>query len=291
MSDSEKYLPGFEFVPRDNEIILEYLMKKINNEALRCSRIYTVQFYASTPDDLSQRFRASRDQWFFFTLRVVDRAVAGGGYWEPITSETHIMHNDERIGSRITLAYFAGKPQESTETDWLMQEFRVMNSSTTQQNSMRLDEWVVCKVCKRSGNAGRRMMADVDGEDYYTDMEFDSASTTQSNLTGVDSASTFEITDFDPSTSSGSTNLEQNTVGNDNKASKAAKNQHVESSHLISTARSLPSYHQQVPSFASESHYGTEDYHSQLQVQQGHDQLDVEVEYASSSSSSCDPSP
>ncbi|KAL1566171.1 NAC domain-containing protein 72-like [Salvia divinorum] len=97
-----------EFNPTDEEIILEYLTKKIDNEAFHTDMIDTVDFFAFTPDYFSETYRASGDGvWYYFTRRrrkhrhghVVDR-TAGGGYWNAYGPNKHIMHNGREIGMR-----------------------------------------------------------------------------------------------------------------------------------------------------------------------------------------------
>ncbi|XP_042041464.1 NAC domain-containing protein 2-like [Salvia splendens] len=77
-----------EFNPTDAEIIREYLMKKINNEAFHTDMISPVHFYAFTPDYLSD-----------------------------------IMHSRKVIGSCRQFVYFTGKRRDSVRTDWMMREF------------------------------------------------------------------------------------------------------------------------------------------------------------------------
>ncbi|XP_042040327.1 NAC domain-containing protein 72-like [Salvia splendens] len=148
--------PVREFKPADEEIILEYLMRKINNEAFHTDMINTVQFYASTPDNISQMHRASGDRvWYYFTQRrrkhrrghQVDR-TAGDGYWKVIGALKRITHNGERIGLRRLFVYSTGTYRDSVQTDWLMQEF------TVPENRARMGDWVGCKMYKTTRQGG-----------------------------------------------------------------------------------------------------------------------------------------
>ncbi|XP_047972039.1 NAC domain-containing protein JA2L-like [Salvia hispanica] len=145
-----------EFKPADEEIIREYLMRKINDEAFHTDIINTVQFYASDPDNLSQRHSAGGDRvWFYFTKRnrryshadVADRR-AGDGYSKVIGALKRITPNGERIGSRRLFVYFTGKSPDSVQTDWLMQEFAAT------ENHARMGDWVVCKMYKTTRKGG-----------------------------------------------------------------------------------------------------------------------------------------
>ncbi|KAH6756701.1 hypothetical protein C2S53_001103 [Perilla frutescens var. hirtella] len=164
LSDEEylKRLPvGYRFRPTKQELIFEYLMKKINNEVLPRSMIHTVKLYAFTPDQLAEMFKPSGEQeWYFFTPRDKKykngrrpNRTAGGGHWKATGAEKHIIqHNGEIIGLCQMLTYNKSL-EKNSKTDWLMHEYKVRNSYTIQVNTMRLDDWVLCKVYKKTSSS------------------------------------------------------------------------------------------------------------------------------------------
>ncbi|KAI3446655.1 hypothetical protein Pfo_003320 [Paulownia fortunei] len=163
LSDDEYFKnipPGYRFQPSDKELIFDYLIKKINNEELPRNRIYMVKLYEFNPENLAARFKASgNNEWYFFTPR--DKKYKGGsrpnraagdGYWKATGADIIIKHNGKEVGYRKSLVYYKGKHPGGTKTNWIMQEFRVKNPPApvqTTENSMRLDDWVLCKLYKK----------------------------------------------------------------------------------------------------------------------------------------------
>ncbi|KAI3472443.1 hypothetical protein Pfo_029563 [Paulownia fortunei] len=167
LSDDEYFKnipPGYQFRPNDTELIVDYLIKKINNEELPRNRIYMVKLYEFNPENLAERFKAGgKNEWYFFTPR--DKKYRGGsrpnraagdGYWKANGGDKPIKHNGEEVGCRKSWVYYQGKPPNGAKTNWIMQEFRVKNPPApvqTTENSMRLDDWVLCKLYKKISNS------------------------------------------------------------------------------------------------------------------------------------------
>ncbi|PIN03411.1 hypothetical protein CDL12_24065 [Handroanthus impetiginosus] len=198
-SDEEYFnsiAPGFRFRPTDKELIVEYLMPRINNQELPRNLINIVKLYDFSPDDLaaSGRYKSTdKNEWYFFTPRNKkykggsrpDRS-AGDGYWKATETLRNIVHNGELIGYRNTLVYHSGKPRKGIKTDWIMHEFIVKNPPApvqTTENSMRvfgflryshvgkfikvfsfkrkivkLDDWVLCRLHKKAITSNNRNM-------------------------------------------------------------------------------------------------------------------------------------
>ncbi|KAJ4840306.1 hypothetical protein Tsubulata_022052 [Turnera subulata] len=171
--------PGYRFCPFDDELIEHYLKKKVNNEALPKNRIVDVELYKSNPDKLAEEFRdCGENEWYFFTPR--DRKykngtrpnrAAGNGYWKATGADKNILGKGGIVvGARKTLVFYIGKAPKGDKTDWIMHEFRVkddripINQRTDivrraiNQNpdNMRLDDWVLCKIYKKSDRPSTR---------------------------------------------------------------------------------------------------------------------------------------
>ncbi|CAA2994957.1 NAC domain-containing 67-like [Olea europaea subsp. europaea] len=162
--------PGFRFVPRDVELIDDYLIKKIRNEQLPRNEIGVLNLYEFNPEQLAKDYKpAGPNEWYFFTPRNrkykngqrPDRA-AGKGYWKATGADKQIKRNGETIGYQKALVFYDEKPK-GVKTSWIMHEYRVNNLPPRQRNGpddMKLDDWVLCKVYNKKGksnyNTGKR---------------------------------------------------------------------------------------------------------------------------------------
>ncbi|XP_042478747.1 protein ATAF2-like [Macadamia integrifolia] len=154
--------PGFRFCPNDEELINYYLQKKIKNLPLPLNRIRDVELYKHNPDYLAGTLLYEENQWYFFTPR--DRKykngarpnrAAGIGYWKATGADKKIESNDQVVGFRKALVFYVGKAPNGDKSDWIMHEFRVIESESTPSrnfrgsDNMKLDDWVLCKMYKK----------------------------------------------------------------------------------------------------------------------------------------------
>ncbi|KAL3850129.1 hypothetical protein ACJIZ3_012011 [Penstemon smallii] len=166
--------PGYRFKPRDDELILDYLKKKISNEPIPYSNIniHEENIYNYNPDHLSLTFCGEKE-WYFFTPR--DRKyqngkrpnrAAGTGFWKATGGDIEVLHHDEVVGFKKSLVFYDGKPPNGVKSNWIMHEFTVNIDSNTKRKSttgMRLDEWVLCRIHQNTHGSKRRQTNDGDG--------------------------------------------------------------------------------------------------------------------------------
>ncbi|KAL2464310.1 NAC domain-containing protein 72-like [Forsythia ovata] len=148
--------PGFRFVPREEELIVHYLNKKIRNEKLPRNKINVLELYDFNPEQLSEYTPTRANEWYFLTPRnrkykngKRPNRAADNGYWKPTGADKQIKLKGETIGYQKALVFYKGKPPNGQKTRWIMQEYRVNNPPTRERNGeddMRLDDWVLCKV-------------------------------------------------------------------------------------------------------------------------------------------------
>ncbi|KAL0428299.1 UNVERIFIED_CONTAM: NAC domain-containing protein 1 [Sesamum latifolium] len=163
ISDEEyfKNIPvGYRFHPSDEELT-EYLMKKVfSNRPLPRNRIHEVKLYDFNPEVLAENYTPSgENEWYFFTPRDKKykngsrpKRGAGDGYWKASGANKHIMRNSEIISSKKSLCYYKGRPPGGDKTCWMMHEYKLSNPPApvrTSENSMRLDDWVLCHLVKK----------------------------------------------------------------------------------------------------------------------------------------------
>ncbi|KAK9270487.1 hypothetical protein L1049_026067 [Liquidambar formosana] len=158
--------PGYWFCPRDDELILHYLKKKVMNEALPLNNIMEVNLYRHNPEKLAEKFKLFREkEWYFFTPR--DRKyrngsrpnrAAGDGYWKATGADRKIKATDENdavvvVGLRNALVFYKGRPPRGIKTNWIMHEYRLNDPPRIKRsaNDMKLDDWVLCRIYKKAG--------------------------------------------------------------------------------------------------------------------------------------------
>ncbi|KAK7315619.1 hypothetical protein VNO77_34183 [Canavalia gladiata] len=161
--------PGFRFHPTDEELILHYLRKKVASIPLPVSIIAEVDIYKFDPWELPAKAAFGEKEWYFFSPR--DRKYPNGarpnraaasGYWKATGTDKNIMTSfsrrgkggfQEHFGVKKALVFYKGKPPKGEKTNWIMHEYRLLDTNKPiklKDTSMRLDDWVLCRIYKRS---------------------------------------------------------------------------------------------------------------------------------------------
>ncbi|KAM5558867.1 NAC transcription factor 25-like [Rosa sericea] len=102
-------------------------------------------------------------EWYFFSSR--DRRYpngsrpnrsAEGGYWKATKRDEIITaQGGEEIGFKMHLEFYEGTHAQGRKTNWKMHEYRIkeendigppQNTNKGEGISMRLDDWVLCKI-------------------------------------------------------------------------------------------------------------------------------------------------
>ncbi|CAO2176208.1 unnamed protein product, partial [Urochloa humidicola] len=104
--------PGFRFHPRDEELVLDYLLHKLSGHAHGGAAMIDVDLNKCEPWDLPEAACVGRKEWYFFNLR--DRKYATGqrtnratvsGYWKATGKDRTVLVGDAAavVGMRKTL--------------------------------------------------------------------------------------------------------------------------------------------------------------------------------------------
>ncbi|KAK7245146.1 hypothetical protein RIF29_39981 [Crotalaria pallida] len=153
--------PGFRFHPSDEELIVHYLRNKVTSSPLPASFISDIDLYKYNPWELPSKALFGEEEWYYFTPRdrkypngVRPNRAAGSGYWKATGTDKPILTSCgmKSIGVKKALVFYKGRPPKGSKTDWIMHEYRLhdsMISSSKQRGSMRLDDWVLCRVRKK----------------------------------------------------------------------------------------------------------------------------------------------
>ncbi|KAK7362895.1 hypothetical protein VNO77_05020 [Canavalia gladiata] len=171
--------PGFRFHPTDEELVVHYLKRKAASAPLPVSIIAEVDLYKFDPWELPSKATFGEQEWYFFSPR--DRKYPNGtrpnraatsGYWKATGTDKPILTSEGRqqVGVKKALVFYGGKPPKGVKTNWIMHEYRLAHGSfhstskppplavhhplnTTKKNSLRLDDWVLCRIYKKSNNS------------------------------------------------------------------------------------------------------------------------------------------
>ncbi|KAK7402139.1 hypothetical protein VNO78_14165 [Psophocarpus tetragonolobus] len=151
--------PGFRFHPSDEELIVHYLQNKISSRPLPASIIAEIDLYKYNPWELPNKSLFGEEEWYFFSPRerkypngLRPNRAAASGYWKATGTDKPIHSStcgSKRIGVKKALVFYSGRPPKGAKTDWIMNEYRLVDTTTTSsrlKGSMRLDDWVLCRV-------------------------------------------------------------------------------------------------------------------------------------------------
>ncbi|KAK7304268.1 hypothetical protein VNO77_45135 [Canavalia gladiata] len=151
--------PGFRFHPTDEELVVQYLKRKVFSYPLPASIIPEVDVCKSDPWDLPGDLEQER--YFFSTKEAKypngnrSNRATYSGYWKATGLDKQIVTSkgNNVVGMKKTLVFYRGKPPHGSRTDWIMHEYRLLTSSSHSQSSM--ENWVLCRIFlkRRSGGA------------------------------------------------------------------------------------------------------------------------------------------
>ncbi|KAF8014880.1 hypothetical protein BT93_H0620 [Corymbia citriodora subsp. variegata] len=148
--------PGFRFYPTDEELLVQYLCRKVAGHQFNLQIIGEIDLYKFDPWELPSKAIFGEKEWYFFSPR--DRKypngsrpnrVAGSGYWKATGTDKVITTEGRKVGIKKALVFYIGKAPKGTKTNWIMHEYRLLETSR-KSGSSKLDEWVLCRIYKKS---------------------------------------------------------------------------------------------------------------------------------------------
>ncbi|XP_037483469.1 NAC domain-containing protein 1-like [Triticum dicoccoides] len=165
--------PGFRFHPTDEELILHYLRNRAAAAPCPVPIIADVDIYKFDPWDLPSQAVYGDCEWYFFSPRdrkypngIRPNRAAGSGYWKATGTDKpiHDAATGQGVGVKKALVFYTGRPPKGTKTAWIMHEYRLAADPLAaavntykpikfRNVSMRLDDWVLCRIYKKTGLA------------------------------------------------------------------------------------------------------------------------------------------
>ncbi|KAA8523390.1 hypothetical protein F0562_009813 [Nyssa sinensis] len=154
--------PGFRFHPTDEELVAYYLERKITGRTIELEIIPEVDLYKCEPWDLPDKsYLPSKDmEWYFYSQR--DRKYPNGsrtnratraGYWKATGKDRQVQSHKRPVGMKKTLVYYRGRAPHGIRTNWVMHEYRLIESvSCTASISTLKDSYALCRIFKKAIN-------------------------------------------------------------------------------------------------------------------------------------------
>lgn len=154
-----KLPPGFRFHPTDEELVVQYLRRKVFACPLPASVIPELNVCNYDPwdlpgDRLKEKYFFSARQVKYLNGNRCNRAT-GSGYWKATGIDKQIMasRSNQLVGMKKTLVFYRGKPPCGTKTDWVMHEYRLGTNNSTQDSIVQTEDWVVCRIFMKKTSA------------------------------------------------------------------------------------------------------------------------------------------
>ncbi|KAH0910990.1 hypothetical protein HID58_034311, partial [Brassica napus] len=168
INGQSKVPPGFRFHPTEEELLHYYLRKKVHSQKIDLDVIREVDLNKLEPWDIQEECRigsAPQTDWYFFSHKDkkyptgtrTNRATVSG-FWKATGRDKIIYSCVRRIGLRKTLVFYKGRAPHGQKSDWIMHEYRLDETPTTNEYSDVVSEdpmsyneegWVVCRVFRK----------------------------------------------------------------------------------------------------------------------------------------------
>lgn len=153
--------PGFRFHPTDDELVVHYLCRKCAGLPIAVPIIAELDLYKFDPWHLPGMALYGEKEWYFFSPRERKypngsrpNRAAGSGYWKATGADKPIGL-PKPVAIKKALVFYEGKAPKGEKSNWIMHEYRLadVDRSARRKNSLRLDDWVLCRIYNKKGGA------------------------------------------------------------------------------------------------------------------------------------------
>ncbi|KAL8042282.1 hypothetical protein ABFX02_09G040800 [Erythranthe guttata] len=150
--------PGFRFHPTDEELITQYLSKKVVDSRFSCIAIGEVDMNKVEPWELPWRAKLGEKEWYFFCIRDkkyptgqrTNRATAEG-YWKATGKDKEIFRGKSLVGMKKTLVFYKGRAPKGEKSNWVSHEYRLEgNFSILNLPKSSKSDWVISRVFQKA---------------------------------------------------------------------------------------------------------------------------------------------
>ncbi|GMN56572.1 hypothetical protein TIFTF001_025697 [Ficus carica] len=164
-----KLPPGFRFQPTDEELVFQYLRRKIFSCPLPSSSDIIPEINVCKYDPWDLPSGDVEQEMYFFSnkeakYRNGNRAnrKTNSGYWKATGSDKKIVSSTMKhiVGTRKTLVFYRGKPPHGSRTDWFMHEYSLVHVETKACNDIfpqisqsQTENWILCRIFLKERNS------------------------------------------------------------------------------------------------------------------------------------------
>lgn len=212
MTNPASLPPGFRFHPTDEELIIHYLKNRTTSAPCPVSIIAEVDIYKFDPWHLPAKAIFGDREWYFFTPRdrkypngIRPNRAAATGYWKATGTDKpiHRSNGTENIGVKKALVFYKGRPPKGIKTNWIMHEYRLAEAQSSntyrpmkfRETSMRLDDWVLCRIYKKS-NTQSPQVTDHDQDESCSEEIYPSSNQNEPQMNDPRLTKSFSLSEF-----------------------------------------------------------------------------------------------
>ncbi|XP_072955840.1 NAC domain-containing protein 83-like [Typha angustifolia] len=158
--------PGFRFHPTDEELVVQYLKRKVHSCPLPSSIIPEINLSKYNPWDLPGGCEEER---YFFHLSEAKYPSGGrrnratrSGYWKATGKEKEVIVasncGNRVVGMKRVLVFHQGRKAAARgiRTNWVMHEYRLIGTETSNlinSSMFSTNGWVLCRIFKKRSAA------------------------------------------------------------------------------------------------------------------------------------------
>ncbi|XP_051116448.1 NAC domain-containing protein 83-like [Andrographis paniculata] len=184
VKDGGSKLPlGFRFQPTDEEIVFQYLARKIFCHPLPALVIPEINVFSFDPWELPGDL--DQDKYFFNNQESNHRhgirtgRATCSGYWKATGSAKRIVSSKGApiVGIRNSLVFYKAKHPRPVRTDWIMHEYCIALSGNTdcniqqrrnsQGSLIRIGNWTLCHIILRKRSCTSEVNQEYDHTNSY----------------------------------------------------------------------------------------------------------------------------
>ncbi|KAF3786571.1 NAC domain-containing protein 19 [Nymphaea thermarum] len=202
MGDKISLPPGFKFFPTDKDLILHYLYKKVKLLPCQSDFITEIDLYNYNPWELPGKALGGGKEWYFYSQRPnnykknsIQYRPAASGHWRVTAMDEPVSNGNTVVGCKRSLVFYTGKAPSGTKTDWIMDEYSLLESTTRTCKKRVSGDWVLCRIQER-GLDSELNCGDDDDDDGRELSYLDEIFFSLDNLDEISSPSDFTATLF-----------------------------------------------------------------------------------------------